>query len=76
MRGVNLQNGAITNQTLGGAFGRLQIPGKLMPFVESAFAPLWKVLDHPRKLVSQMQSITFHKGLVEMITKPTPVAAR
>ena len=75
-RNVTIQNGAIVSQPVGGSFGRMTIPGKGMQRLETIFAPLWKVLDHDRKLVSQMQSITFHKGSVEMITKPTPVVAR
>ena len=46
-----------------------------MKALDPLFAPLWKVLDHDRKLLSQMQSVSFHKGTVEMITKPTPTAA-
>lgn len=72
-RSVSVQNGAIVSQTRGGSFGRLAISGKIMPYLEKAFSPLWTVLDRDRKLVSQMQSITFHKGSVEMITKAVPV---
>ena len=63
----------MVSQPLGGSFGRLALPGKLMPYLENTFTPLWKVLDHDRKLVSQLQSITFHKGSVEMITRPVPI---
>ncbi len=74
VRKVAVQNGAIVTQPLGGSFGRLSLPAKLMQYLENTFAPLWKVLDHDRKLVSQLQAINFHKGSVEMITKTTPVA--
>ncbi len=75
VRNVSIQNGALVSQPVGGSFGRLMVPGKGMQRLETLFAPLWKVLDHNRKLVSQMQSITFHKGSVEMVTRATPVAA-
>ena len=75
-RTVSIQNGAIVSDTLGGSFGRMPIPGKVMAHLENNFAPLWKVLEHDRKLVSQMQAITFHKGSVEMITKATPTRAQ
>ena len=74
-RSVSIQNGAVVSQPVGGSFGRMAIPAKGMQRLETIFAPLWKVLDHDRQLVSQMQSITFHKGMVEMVTRPTPVAA-
>ena len=72
-RSVSIQNGAIVSETLGGSFGRLAVPAKAMAFMEGTFSPLWKVLDHPRKLVSQLHSITFRKGSVEMVTKAAPV---
>ncbi len=73
-RTVSIQNGSIVSRSLGGSFGRMAISAKIMPALESAFAPLWKVLDHDRKLVAQMQSITFHRGSVEMVTRATPTA--
>ena len=74
IRKVSLQNGAVVSAPLGGSFGRLHLPGKLMPYLENTFAPLWKVLDHDRTLVSKLQSIAFHQGSVEMITTAKPVA--
>lgn len=71
-RSASIQNGAIVSQSAGGSFGRLAISGKIMPYLENAFSPLSKVLEHDRKIISQMQSITFHKGSVEMITKAAP----
>ena len=73
-RSVSIQNGAMASQSHGGAFGRLPISAKVMPYLENAFNPLWKVLDHDRKLVSQMQSITFRKGSVELVTRAAPAA--
>ncbi len=70
---LQIQNGALVTTTLGGGFGRLVVPAKVMKSLEVVFAPVWKVLDRDRKLVSQMQSVTFHKGSVEMITRPAPV---
>ena len=72
-RSVSIQNGTLVTRSLGGSFGRLAVPGMILPALEKAFSPLWKVLERDRKLVSQMQSITFHKGVVEMVTKPAPV---
>ena len=45
-----------------------------MPYFEHTFAPLWTVLDHDRKLVSQLQAITFRNGSVEMVTRAAPAA--
>ena len=73
-RSVSIQNGTLVTRSHGGAFGRLPISAKVMPGLENAFSPLWKVLDQDRKLVSQMQSITFRKGSVEMVTRATHVA--
>ncbi len=70
---VQIQNGALVTTTLGGSFGRLVVPAKAMQKLEVVFAPVWKVLERDHKLVSQMQSIAFHKGSVEMITRPAPV---
>ena len=70
VQAVKVNNGALETETLGGAFGRLRYPIKAMKTLDPLFAPLWKVLDHDRRLLSQMQSITFHKGSVEMITRP------
>ena len=72
VRAVSIQNGAIASRTLGGSFGRLPIPGAVMPYLEHTFTSLWTVLERDRKLVSQLQSITFHKGLVEMVTQAKP----
>ena len=66
---LKIQNGAIVTDTLGGGFGRLAVPGKAMKTLEAVFSPIWKVLEHDRKLVAQMQAVNFHKGSVEMITK-------
>ena len=67
---VRAGNVALMAETLGGGLGRLQLPGKMMKPVDAIFAPVWKVLEHDRKLLSQMQSITFHKASVEMVTRP------
>lgn len=71
VQAVKVQNGALVTDTLGGGFGRLQFSAKAMKALNPLFGPLWKVLDHDRKLLSQMQSLAFHKGSVEMITKPS-----
>ena len=76
VRTVAVQNGTVVSQPVGGSFGRMALPGKGMQRLETIFAPLWRALDQDRKLVSQMQSITFHKGMVEMVTRPTPITPR
>ena len=71
---LSVQNGVLKSDTLGGAVGRLAIPGKAMKVVEPIFSPIWKLLDHDQKLLAQMQQVNFHrvadKGSVEMITRP------
>lgn len=74
VRTVSVQNGTISTRAVGGSFGRLSLPGWLMPYLERVFAPLWTVLDHDRKLVSNLQSITFRRGSVEMVTRAAPSA--
>ena len=70
MHTVQIQNGTLKSDTLGGSFGRLRIPAKVMKPLEIVFSPVWKVLDHDRVLLSKMQAVNFHKASVEMITRP------
>ncbi len=70
VRSLSVRNGAITTQPLGASLGRLPIPARLVPAFEFVFRPLKTVLEHPLKLLSQMQSVTIRKGGVEMITTP------
>lgn len=65
---ISVQKGALKSDCLGGAFGRLAIPPKAMVYLEAAFSPIWKLLDHDRVLMAKMQQVNFHKGMVEMIT--------
>ena len=65
----HIVNGALITDALGGGFGRLQVPANLAKKLGFVFAPLVTVLDHDRKLLSQMQSVAFHKGSVEMTTR-------
>ena len=73
--GVTIQNGQLAAQPVAGSFGRVKIPGKLMPYLGGLFSPLWKVLDRDKNLIARMESITFHKktaerpAAVEMISK-------
>ncbi len=69
-RTLSVRNGVITSQPLGGKLGRLSIPAKAVPAFETIFRPLRTVLDRPLKMLTQMQSVTVHKGGVEMITTP------
>ena len=64
-----IRNGALVSDPLGGAIGRLRLSARLMKGAEVIFAPVWKVLDHDRKLLSQMQLVACHKGSVEMVTR-------
>jgi hypothetical protein len=66
---INLKSGKLDRVCLGGHLGRLQIPGSVMQFVDGALGPLWKVLDRDRRIIQQMQSITFRKGAVEIQTR-------
>ena len=69
VRTVQVQNGTLVSQVLGGSFGSLRIPGAAMPYLESVFNPLWKVLEHNRVLLAKLQSVTFHDKTVEMVSK-------
>ncbi len=66
---VAIQNGQLVAQPVAGSFGRVKIPAKIMPYIGGMFAPLWKVLDRDKNLVAKMDSITFHKGRVEMVSR-------
>ena len=62
---------ASCRKTLGGGFGRLAVPAKAMKYLDTIFSPVWNLLDHDQRLLSQMQAVNFHKESVEMITRPT-----
>lgn len=73
---VAIQGGQLVAQPVAGAFGRIRIAPKIMPYLGSLFGPLWKVLDRDKNLIAKLESITFHKkaadkqALVEMVSKP------
>ena len=67
---VTIQNGQAMAKPLGGSVGRVKIPAGLIPYLGGMFAPLWKVLDREKNLVAKLESITFHKKTVEMVSKP------
>ena len=55
---------------MAGSLGRVKIAREaLMPYLGGMFAPLWKVLDREKNLVAKLDSITFHKKSVEMVSK-------
>jgi hypothetical protein len=66
---VNLKSGKLDRACIGGHLGRLQIPGYVMQFVDGALSPLWKLLDRDRRIIQQMQSVTFRKGAVEIMSR-------
>ena len=66
---LNLKSGKLDRTCLGGHVGRLQIPGILMQYIDGALGPLWKLLDRDRRIIQQMQSVTFHKGVAEFQTQ-------
>ncbi len=67
---VAIQNGQIVAQPVAGSFGRVKIAPKIMPYLGGIFNPLWKVLDRDKNLIARLDSITFHKQTVEMVSKP------
>lgn len=69
---IGIQNGSLVSENLGGGFGRLAVPAKAMKYLDIIFSPVWNLLDHDQRLLSQMQAVNFHKESVEMITRPTP----
>lgn len=70
VRAFSIKNGVVTTQPVSGTLGRLPIPAKALPAFEAVFSQLRKAMEQPLKLVMQMQSVTFQKGKVEMITNP------
>jgi len=66
---LNLKSGKMDKNCLGGHLGRLQIPGYVMQFVDGALSPLWKLVDRDRRIIQQMQTITFRKGAVEIMSR-------
>ena len=68
---LSVDGGKLTPRNLGGAFGRLALPASLMNLIDPlVFGSLWKVFEREQKLLARMQSVTFHKGAVEIISKP------
>lgn len=66
---VVLRDGRIDNKVVGGRIGRWSVPGPVMSLAAPAFGPLWTLVDKERKVVAQLQSITFRDGVVELVTK-------
>jgi hypothetical protein len=66
---VNLKSGKLERTCVSGRLGRLQIPGIVMNAVDGALGPLWKLLDRDRRIIQQMQAVTFRKGVVEFQTR-------
>ena len=66
---VTIQNGQAVAKPVAGSLGRVKIPASLMPYIGGVFAPLWKVLDREKNLVAKLESITFHKKQVELVSK-------
>lgn len=66
---INLKSGKVERECLGGHIGRLQIPGLLMQYLDGGLEPLWKLLDRDKRVIQQLQSITFRNGTVEFQTK-------
>ena len=68
---VSVEAGKLAPRNLGGSFGRLALPAAFMNLVNPlVFGSLWKVLESDRKTLGKMQSLAFHKGSVEMISRP------
>ena len=66
---LNLRSGKLERECLGGHMGRLQIPGVLMQFLDIGLDPLWKLLDRDKRVIQQLQSVTFRNGVVEFQTR-------
>lgn len=66
---LTLRSGKLERQCLGGHMGRLQIPGVIMQFIDGGLDPLWKLLDRDKRVILQLQSVTFRKGVVEFQTR-------
>ena len=66
---IALKSGKLERECLGGHIGRLQIPGLLMQYLDGGLEPLWKLLDRDKRVILQLQSITFRKGMVEFQTR-------
>ncbi len=68
---VTIEGGKLVPRNLGGSFGRLQLPASFMNLINPlVFGSLWKVLEPDQKVLARMQSLTFHKGSVEIISRP------
>ena len=73
---VSIQNGQLVALPSSGAFGRLPIAPRLMPYFNSVFSPLWKVLDRDKNLIAHLGSITFRRKQVDLLNKAAVPAAR
>ena len=68
---VSIDGGKVVPRNLGGAFGRLSLPGSFMNLINPLiFGSLWSVFGPEQKLLARMQSITFHKAALEIVSKP------
>lgn len=69
--GVALQGGKLSARNLGGALGRLSLPGFMMSLLNRPlFGSFWDVFSVEQRLLGRMQSLAVHKGGVEIISKP------
>ncbi len=66
---LSLRSGKLERQCLSGHMGRLQIPGPVMQFLDVGLSPLWKLLDRDKRVIQQLQSVTFRNGVVEFQTR-------
>ena len=65
-----LQNGAITAQTHGGALGRLPIHPQLMQFGDILFADVRTALDRERKSLVKLAALELHPKAIVITAKP------
>ncbi|SRR5579864_1194214 len=61
---MDLNAGKISAVRTGGWIGRLPIHPALLKYADVIYADVWSALDHERKLLSKMGSVTFHDGSV------------
>jgi hypothetical protein len=66
---VQIQGGKLVSTNLGGGIGRVRFPAKVSKFMDKVMAPLWKVTEREQRLLAKMQSVTFHKNTVEIISR-------
>ena len=66
---VEVKDGQMVSEQIGGNFGRLAVHPALMRYADFAFQKLWAALKREQEQLNRMQTIVLQKGQVVVVTK-------